>query len=74
MADSRDEAYELARGLAQDALTEFAKGDKIRAERLVEQAVKTDRRAVEDVIRELDEEARVAPRIGALPPVTTPAP
>ncbi len=54
MADTKDAKYERARGLAQDALTEYAKGDKTRGEQLAEQAVKTDRSAVEELVREIE--------------------
>jgi len=54
MADTKDAKYERARELAQDALTEYAKGDKTRGEQLTEQAVRTDRSAVEDMVREIE--------------------
>ena len=54
MSDAKDGNYERARGLAEDALTEYARGDKTKGDKLAEQAVKTDRGAVEDVIRELE--------------------
>jgi hypothetical protein len=59
MADTKAAKYERARGLAQDALTEYAKGDKTRGEQLAQEAVKTDRGAVEDVVRELEQRARI---------------
>jgi hypothetical protein len=60
MADTKAAKYERARGLAHDALTEYAKGDKTRGEQLAEQAVKTDRDAVEDLVREVEQRGRIA--------------
>lgn len=47
-----------ARKLAEDALAEYAKGDKAAGDRLAEQAVKVDRATVEDVVHELEEDAQ----------------
>lgn len=58
MADTPDERSERARTLTEDALAEYAKGDKSKGDRLAEQAVKTDRATVEDVVRELEEDAK----------------
>lgn len=50
---------ERARDLAEEALGEYAKGDRSRGDKLAEEAVKTDRAAVEEVVRELEEDARI---------------
>ncbi len=59
MAQAKDDdTSERARALAEDALGEYAKGDKAKGDKLAEQAVKTDRSAVEEVVHELDEDAQ----------------
>ena len=58
MSGRNDERYDRARDLAEEALSEYAKGDNARGDKLAEQAVKTDRDAVADVVRELEEDAR----------------
>ena len=60
MAGSKGERYERARGLAEEALAEYARGENAKGDRLAEQAVRTDRDAVADVVRELEEGARAA--------------
>jgi hypothetical protein len=58
MADPKDDAAERARALAETALAEYAKGDKQKGDRLAEQAVKTDRATVEEVVKELEQGAK----------------
>jgi hypothetical protein len=60
MPDHKDTKYDRARELAEDALVEYAKGDQARGDKLAAQAVRTDRAAVEDVVRELEEDAENA--------------
>jgi hypothetical protein len=55
--EQKDKGYEQARSLAEDALDQYARGDKAKGDKLAEQAVKTNRAAVEDVVRELEEGA-----------------
>ncbi len=55
MAD--DPKHEKARDLAEAALGEYAKGDDAKGDKLAEQAAKIDRSAVEEVVREIDEDA-----------------
>ena len=62
MSGRNDERYDRARDLAEEALSEYAKGDNAKGDRLAEQAVKTDRDAVADVVRELEEDARATGR------------
>jgi hypothetical protein len=52
-----DEKHEQARSLAEDALAEYAKGNRDKADRLADTAVDTDRAAVEEVVADLDEDA-----------------
>ena len=56
--------HEQARLLAEQALEEYAKGDKKRGDELAEQAVQLDRSAVEEVVQELDEDAGSNPDWG----------
>ena len=51
------ERHERARQLAEQALEEYAKGDKKRGDELAEEAARIDRSAVEEVVQELDEDA-----------------
>lgn len=53
----QDDKHERARTLAEDALAEYAKGDQAKGDKLADQAVRTDRTAVEEVVQELDEDA-----------------
>ena len=57
MADTQDKSS-IARELSEQALGEYAKGNKAKGDQLAEQAVKTDRAAVEEVVNELEEDAR----------------
>jgi hypothetical protein len=52
-----DDTHEKARSLAEDALAEYAKGNRRKADRLADTAVRTDRAAVEEVVSDLDEDA-----------------
>ena len=49
--------HERARDLAEQALERYAKGDRKQGDKLAEQAVETDRSAVEEVVAEIDEDA-----------------
>lgn len=55
--DTPKDRHEQARMLAEQALEEYAKGDKKRGDELAEEAVRLDRSAVEEVVQELDEDA-----------------
>ncbi len=57
MAEKTD-THEQARDLAEAALGEYAKGHEKQGDKLAEQAVKTDRHAVEELVEDLDEDAR----------------
>jgi DNA-binding ferritin-like protein len=58
MPNSIDDRTEKARDLAEKALGEYAKGDKQKGDKLAEQAVTTDRDAVEEVVCDLEEDAK----------------
>ncbi len=49
--------HEKARELAEDALGAYAEGDKSKGDELAEHAARIDRSAVEEVVRDLDEDA-----------------
>ena len=49
--------HEKARGLAEDALGELAKGREDKADRLIEEAKQLDETALHDVVEDLDEDA-----------------
>lgn len=53
----KDDQHETARQLTEDALGAYVKGDQQKGNQLVEKAKKTDGSAVEEVIRDLDEDA-----------------
>ncbi len=55
--ETTDDTYEKARDLAEAALGEYAHGNEKKGDKLAEQAVKTDRHAVEELVEELDEDA-----------------
>ena len=57
MPDETDDTYDKARDLAEAALGEYAKGDEKKGDKLAEQAMKTDRHAVEELVDELNEDA-----------------
>jgi hypothetical protein len=59
--ESQPDRHEQARDLAEQALEEYAKGDKKKGDQLAEQAAKIDRSAVEEVVQELDEDAASNP-------------
>lgn len=52
-----DAKHERARDLTEQALELYAKGNAKAADQLVEQAKRIDRSAVEEVVRELEEDA-----------------
>ena len=56
-APAQTDAHERARELAEQALEEYAKGDKKKGDQLAEEAARIDRSAVEEVVQELDEDA-----------------
>ncbi len=60
----KGEAYDKARDLAEAALGEYAKGDDKTGDKLAQQAVKTDKHAVEELVEELDEDAEVTGAAG----------
>jgi hypothetical protein len=62
MPEQTDPSYDRARDLAETALEEYAKGDKKKGDALADQAVQTDRRAVGDVVNEIDEDAQTTGR------------
>jgi hypothetical protein len=51
------EAYEKAQNLAEAALEAYAEGDKLKGDRLMEEAQSLDPDAVQDVMDELEEDA-----------------
>lgn len=57
--DIEADRKERARVLAENALAEYARGDRAKGDRLAEEAVRTDRTTVEEVVRDLEEDARV---------------
>ena len=57
--DKTDGKYEKARDLAEAALGEYAKGDEKKGDKLAEQAMRTDRHAVEELVEDLNEDAEV---------------
>lgn len=63
MASNREKAagtgekHDRARGLTEQALEQYAKGNAKEADKLVERAKKIDRSAVEEIVRELEEDA-----------------
>ncbi|MBV8575989.1 MAG: hypothetical protein JOZ58_13265 [Acetobacteraceae bacterium] len=56
-AEPASDRHERARELAEQALEEYAKGDKKKGDQLAEEAARIDRSAVEEVVQELDEDA-----------------
>jgi hypothetical protein len=57
---TRFERYETARKLAETALEEYARGRQEEGDALAGRAVRIDRSAVEDVVRELEEDVEAA--------------
>ena len=57
-----DDRHEKARDLAEDALGELAKGREDEADRLIEEAKKLDKSALEEVVQDLDEDAGSDPK------------
>ncbi len=58
----KDDNYDKARDLAEEALAEYAKGDRETGAKLAKQAVETNRDAAEDVVHDLDEDAETTGR------------
>ena len=56
-SDTQADRHQQARDLAEQALEEYAKGDKKKGDELAEKAAQIDRSAVEEVVQELDEDA-----------------
>ena len=56
-AATSSEKHDQARGLTEQALEQYAKGNAKEADKLVEQAKKIDRSAVEEIVQELEEDA-----------------
>ena len=56
-AATSSEKHDRSRGLTEQALEQYAKGNPKEADKLVEQAKKIDRSAVEEVVQELEEDA-----------------
>lgn len=54
--------HEKARDLAEDALGALAEGREDEADKLIERAKKLDESAVEEVVRDLDEDAGSDPK------------
>jgi HEPN domain-containing protein len=51
-----DSQYDKARDLTEEALKKAAKGDERAAAQLMNQAMASDEKAVEDVLRDLDDD------------------
>ena len=64
MPQTKDESYDKARDLAEEALGEYAKGDRETGAKLAKEAVKANRDAAEDVVHDLDEDAATTGRAG----------
>jgi len=58
MSEKTSDSYEKARDLAEAALEEYAKGDTKKGDKLADDAVRTDHKAVEDVVGEIDEDCQ----------------
>lgn len=59
---SGDDRHEKARDLAEDALGELAKGREDKADRLIDEAKKLDKSALEEVVQDLEEDAGSDPK------------
>ncbi len=55
--DKTEDTYDKARDLAEAALGEYAHGNEKKGDKLAEQAMKTDRHAVEELVEDLNEDA-----------------
>ena len=53
-----ENTHDKGRELAEEALEHYAKGDQVGGDKLAEKAVKTDREGAEEVVRDLDEDAK----------------
>ncbi len=53
-----DDKHEKARDTAEEALGAFSEGDEKRGTELAQQAAKIDRSAVEELVQDLDEDAK----------------
>jgi hypothetical protein len=58
MSGKTESTYEKARELAEAALDEYAKGNAKKGDKLADDAVQTDHKAVEDVVRDIDEDCQ----------------
>lgn len=56
-AANAEDKHEKARDLTEQALEQYSKGNPQEADKLVEEAKRIDRSAVEEVVRELEEDA-----------------
>ena len=62
MSDSKpDDKHEKALDLTEQALDALVGGDEKKADKLLDQAKKLDRTAVEEVVRDMDEDAHRTP-------------
>lgn len=59
---SGDDRHQKARDLAEDALGELAKGREDKADRLIDEAKKLDKSALEEVVQDLEEDAGSDPK------------
>lgn len=59
---SGDDRHEKARDLAEDALGELAKGREDKADRLIDEAKKLDKSALEEIVQDLEEDAGSDPK------------
>ena len=57
-AEKTEAHYDEARDLAEAALEQYAKGDTKIGDELAEKAVKIDRHAVEELVEDMDEDAK----------------
>lgn len=53
-----DDTYDKARDLAEKALDQYAHGNPEQGDKLAEKAVQIDRHAVEELVDDLDEDAK----------------
>ena len=59
---SGDDRHQKARDLAEDALGELAKGREDKADRLIDEAKKLDKSALEEIVQDLEEDAGSDPK------------
>ncbi len=63
-AEKTDDHYDQARDLAEAALEQYAKGKTDAGDELAEKAVKIDRHAVEELVEDMDEDAKTTGSTG----------